>query len=250
MKKIFLIFILVNMLFGLNQSKEFSIIDGKIAKIEVINSSLYVIFGMTTKQKITDLNRNIVIISSGQEFELFRIEDYNFDGFMDISVLVDIGLMGVNLFYDYYLYYPNQKRYTKSISNISNLRINKQSYELISSLKSKNSYITTVYKIKDSKPYIAMKREAFMQNGLEKIQIFDENKILQKSSIIPKYDKIKTKKAYFYKTPNGVKTKRYIIKDDKVKLLDIDMENKMVFIEFKGKEIFHRWIKLESISKP
>jgi len=102
MKKIFLIFILVNMLFGLNQSKEFSIIDGKIAKIEVINSSLYVIFGMTTKQKITDLNRNIVIISSGQEFELFRIEDYNFDGFMDISVLVDIGLMGVNLFYDYF----------------------------------------------------------------------------------------------------------------------------------------------------
>jgi len=250
MKKIFLILILVNMLFGLNQSKEFTIIEGKMAKIEVINSSLYVLFGMATKQKITDLNRNIVIISSGKEFELFILEDYNFDGFIDIAVLVDIGLMGVNIFYDYYLYDQDKKKYIKSISNISNLRVNKENRELISSMKLKNSYLTTVYKIINFTPYLAMKREAFMQNGLEKIQIFDENGILQKKSIIPKYDKVKSEKAYFYKTPNGAKTKRYIIKNDRVKLLDIDMKNKMVFIEFKGKKNFLQWIKLETITKP
>ena len=249
MKILFVVMVVVSLLFGLNEKKEFNLTEDRAVKIEVINSSLYVIFGIAFKQKVTDLNRNIVILSKGKEFELFEIEDYNFDGYNDIGVLVDIGLMGVYLYRDYYLYSPKEKRYIKSISNVSNLKIDTKNGELVSSLKSNNSYITSTYKLIDNTPYIAMVRESFMQSGLERVSIFDEVGVMKKSYIIPKYDTIKSKKSYFYITPNGEKTDRYIIKGDKIELLDIDIKNRMIFIEFRGKEVFRRWIKLETIEE-
>ncbi len=237
----------ITLVFGLNETKKFKINKTKFAKLEVINSSLYVIFDMAMKQKITDLDRDIVILTSGKEFELFVLKDYNFDGFTDIGILVDIGVRDINLFRDYYLFSAKKKRYVKSISNISNLRISRKNRELIGSQKSIESYISTIYKISNQIPYISMKKESFMQSGIERIRIFNKKGILQKSIITPKFTKIKSKKSYFYLTPNGNATKRYIIRNDKIKLLDIDIKNKMIFIKFKGKKIFKRWIKIETI---
>jgi len=74
---------------------------------------------------------------------------------------------------------------------------------------------------------------------------------LLKSQEILKYlaQKVIVHKAYLYKTPNN-STQMYLIKDDKVTLLDEktdDSDQKWYFINYKGKKNLNMWIKAEAL---
>ncbi|MDO8530489.1 MAG: hypothetical protein Q7S10_03755 [bacterium] len=81
-------------------------------------------------------------------------KDINFDGYHDLSVISSSGYMGVNFFYDYYLFNPTTKLFEKTGLNICNPQFKKEEKKIYSSCKSGPTYLTTVYTF-NGKEYIA-----------------------------------------------------------------------------------------------
>ena len=178
------------------------------------------------------------------EKDLITIGDYNFDGYNDIGIVHSVGYMGVNIFADYHFYDPKNRSYKRYLESVSNLKIDGKS--LLSRMRSGPYHYWSIYKIKNKKPY----KEAEAQiigEIFDAITKFNSQGKVVKSYYEPTHLTITAKRAYLYsQADEDSKTKAYIIKGDKVKILDYGSASAMVRVEYKGKKKrYERWIKLE-----
>ena len=166
--------------------------------------------------------------------------DYNFDGYTDIGILMEIGNSGVNEFRDYYFYNPATKNYFLQISKACNLELfSKKNRMLETSMKSGLSYYKDIYMI-NKKGYAFLALSAVGKWSKNKNMVFT-----YVSNV-----KVKVNRAYFYVKPGVKRSKIYVIKDDSVNVLDlVRYKGKMwVKVAYKTKrKIYKGWVKFTDL---
>ncbi len=232
--------------------KEFNLTEGQKASIDIDSKSITVTIGkdrieLEKSSEFEDME-SLESMSNTAYESVITINDYNFDGYNDIGILTGVGYGGVNIFRDYHFYDPKNNVYHRYLEEVSNLAI--KGTTLISDMRSGMSHYATQYKIKDKKPYKSLEKEEF--GFADYVMEFDDKGKVIKSYYIPSHLKIVTEKAYFYSAASeDKKTKGYVVKGDKVKILDIGIITfPWIEIEYQGtKGAYTRWIKMENIDQ-
>ena len=220
------------------------------------------VFQLTKEQKAQakiDWEKRHIEITAGKEnvsfpdvsdemmnhegFESVKVafSDINFDGYTDIGVPVGIGYGGVNVFADWYLYSPRNHSYEKVLSEVLNLEADKKEKVLISEMKSGQGVFHEWYRInRDGKPYLIIK--ASTSPGKEEFETTYKAKGVC----------IKVPKSHFYDFLNGKKLKSYLVRGDKVEIVDIasaDNGKLWVEVEYQGKKKrYIHWMRLQNLS--
>jgi len=168
--------------------------------------------------------------------------DYNFDGYTDIAILMEIGNSGVNEFRDYYFYDPVTQKYVLQIAKACNLEIvSKKSRMLEASMKSGLSY--------DKEIYMINKRgEAFL--ALRAVGKWPENEEGDMVFTYVSNVKVKVNRAYFYAKPGMKRSKVYVVKGDSVNVLDLMMHKGKMWVKvaYKGKsKTYSGWVKFTDL---
>lgn len=247
-----LIFCLLLNILNADLHKEFDLTKGQKASITMDSKSIIVTIGkdrieLEKSSEFEDME-SIESMSNTAHESVIIIDDYNFDGYSDIGILTGIGYGGVNVFRDYHFYDPKNSLYHRYLEEVSNLGI--KGTTLISDVRSGFSHYGIQYKIKDKKPYKSLEKEEF--GFADHVTKFDDKGKVIKSYYIPSHLEIVTEKAYFYsEASEDKKTKRYAVKGDKVKIVEIGIATfPWIKIEFQGtKGAYERWIKLENVDE-
>ena len=229
--------------------KEFDLTKGQKASIDIDSKSITVTIGKDRIElKKPSEFEDMESLSNSIYESLITIDDYNFDGYSDIGILTGVGYGGVNIFRDYHFYDPKNNVYHKYLEEVSNLEI--KGTILIGDVRSGLSHYEIQYKVKDKKPYKSLEKEEF--GFADYVMEFDDKGKVIKSYYVPTHLKIVTKKAYFYsESSEDKKTKSYVVKGDKVKIVEIGIATfPWIKIEYQGtKGAYKGWIKLENVDE-
>ena len=169
--------------------------------------------------------------------------DYNFDGYIDIGVLMYTGYSGNNAYRDYYFYNPITKTYSLQIKQACNLEIySKEDRVLIGWEKSGLSAYRNVY-------IINKYGDAFL--ALCGVGRWSKN---EEEGMVYTYDsnvKVNVDRAYYYDEPEGKKSKIYVVKGDHVDVLDLLEEKEKIWIKvaYKAKrKTYKGWVKFTDLA--
>lgn len=180
-----------------------------------------------------------------EEFGLESVTfaDLNFDGYTDIGVLVGIGYGGVNEYRDYFFYVPGTKRYTRQITYASNLTVlDRKSRLLTTQARNGLNQGWDIYRI-DSR------------GGAHRIiSILGYWPDSGEGDMLYRYTsdaRVKVPRAYFYAKPGHRRSRTYIIKGDKVSLLDLVIEGGKAWVKvaYKStKKTYRQWMRFSDLS--
>ena len=101
---------------------------------------------------------------------------------------------------------------------------------------------------KDNKPYTSLTK-VWIAGICDYVMEFDGQGKVIKSYYDPIHLEVMVKKAYLYsEASEDKKTKVYVVKGDKVKIVELDDTFSWIKIEYQGvKRTYRRWIKIEAI---
>lgn len=197
--------------------------------------------------------------SRGKAYVL--VDDFNFDGYKDIAVQQSEGYMGVNVFYDVFLYQPRKWTFKLGFHD-SNIEADPTNQMINSGQRSGPRWYSNVYKVINGRPYIRQARSAMVGDGLDKVVFKNPKGKTLKTLILdtniednperPAVRTINAKRAYLHNKPNdNSKTRVYVIKGDRVNLHDYthDVDSgEWFYVRYQGKKkLFKGWIKWNSI---
>jgi hypothetical protein len=149
----------------------------------------------------------------------------------------------VNSYKDYYLFRPESGRFVLAGKGINYLQ--KKGKKLVSYTKDGVFTYEEYYIIKAWRLY---KIKSVVDFGIVKKTLLYQGEMV-KILFTPNYLYIKSSKAYFYDKPDKKsRSKVYIIRGDKVKILDIKPLYGWLKVEYPSKKkVFRKWIRLESV---
>ena len=245
MKKLALIIFGSSLIFG-GVVKNFNVNSKTVATLKANNGVVEVVVN-GKKQLLKKMNKNTFnnLLSMGSS-ALFEIKDFNFDGNKDIAVSSgSVGYGGVNNYKDYYFYSPIRKSYYLAGKNINSLQV--VGKKLVSYTKDGPFTYENSYGIKNGKLYKKLSSVDF--GILKRITLFNSSGKKLRDYFEPSTLTITAKKAYFYNLPKeSAKSRVYVIKGDKVRVLDYKPFDRWIKIEYKSpKKIFRSWIKQDSV---
>jgi hypothetical protein len=191
--------------------------------------------------------------------------DFNFDGLGDVAVLDGIGYGGVNLFYRLYTWNKAVGKFKEFKETISNPMLDAKAKTINTSQRSGPRWYSKDYRIFNGKPYLWQDGVMVGSEGdLYFVKTYDSaGKMLKKvvveaaatpvnETTVPAIRKIAAGKAVLYAKPDAkAKTKMYVIKGDKVTLLDYaenDDGSEWFLVRFKGKKTVEQWVKADVIA--
>lgn len=189
--------------------------------------------------------------------EAFEVDDFNFDGIDDFVIKSGIGYGGVNFFYD--LYIAQNNHYVKQNIAVSNYELYPQRKTLLIEYKSGSRHFTELYVSNnkaDLKHYVTYENYEEEICYIEKINSkhANVNKILYCTPLLEKHKeekvfaKVKSKKARLYDNDYVEKSiALYLIKGDRVELIDGEAGGNRFLIRFKGKQIVTKYINIDDI---
>ena len=168
--------------------------------------------------------------------------DFNFDGYMDIAITFSVWQTGNNSCYDYYFFEPKDTLFYKAISHVCNLQISKKEHILHAHLKDGLDYEHRYYQIDErGKPFLFLRGENHVTNE-------DLSPVKYSSSQV----KIRSERAYFYDMWEGKRLKTYLIRGDKVRVLDEESTREGVWwmkVSYEGKKkLYSNWLKLSDLA--
>jgi len=169
--------------------------------------------------------------------------DLNFDGYTDIGVLVGIGYGGVNTCRDYFFYVPRTKQYIRQIDMACNLEIYSSKNRLLATAaKDGPSQESDIYKIDSmGKAHRIINSTGYWPQNEEGDMIYRYTSDAR----------VKVPKAYFYAKPGRQRSNVYIIKGDKVSLLDLVKKRGEVWVKvaYKStKKTYRQWVRFSDLS--
>lgn len=160
--------------------------------------------------------------------------DFNFDGLGDVAVLDGVGYGGVNLFYRLYTWDKATGKFKAFKETISNPLLDAKTRIISTSQRSGPRWYSQDYRFIKGKPYLW--QEGLMvgsEGDLYYVKTYNSvGKVLKKLVVeaastpidekaVPATRKIAVDKAVLYiKADEKTKTKQYVVKGDKVTLLD------------------------------
>lgn len=201
------------------------------------------------------------------------VDDFNFDGFIDIGIPTGIGYGGVNYFYDFFTFerssrtFKNMDTPDPNTGGWCNPQLETKTKTIFTSCKSGPKWYGENFRFYRAKPYLYQSGEMVILNGFPDDKnlsnliwhetTFNHNKRIIRSRF---YDYGTTKapirrivqaKVFLYTAPtDNAITKNYIIKNDLISILEVmDTDNgqwlKIAFQSQKFGQIT-RWIRLEN----
>ncbi|MBU0654589.1 MAG: hypothetical protein KJ914_05575 [Gammaproteobacteria bacterium] len=201
----------------------------------------------------------------GMEIDSLIIQaDFNFDGMGDVGLLEGVGYGGVNMFYRLYLWDKTTSKFQDFAKEISNPTLTTATKTLNSAQRSGPRWYTTDYRFTNGKPYTWMETVVVSPEGdLYHAKIYKPDGKLLKTLVAatedpaeinektpPAIRKILPAKAPLYDKPDAdSKTRMYVIKGDKVELLDYsgDTGEEWFRIRYKGSRVVEKWVEASAI---
>lgn len=233
--------------FVFDGAQSFSFNLNKTQKAEITNN--HGVLRVNLAQKTQELTK----VDSAYENSLqILIDDFNFDGFNDIAVATSVGYMGVNVFYDLYLYRDSKMAFEKSLTEVCNVEVDLGKQLLKSGMKSGPHYIVRLYRVSSGNLYLDEETEDKMGGVYRSTRYSSDGKSLG-SSIKdeqgnPASVAILSDRAKLYDKPDDASvTKMYLIKGDKVLLLDSALDGSWFLIQFNGKTVIRKWLKADDL---
>jgi hypothetical protein len=139
MKKVILIIIAIGLIMaGIYFYKTFHNHNSDYeVNVFVGESSISVIKDSQTIQVIPVDTTGLEIINSELSEKVIKDQDINFDGHNDLAIFAGIGYMGVNVFYDYYIFDPKSSKFEKDsvLVGIADPEFNSEEKEITSHYK-------------------------------------------------------------------------------------------------------------------
>jgi hypothetical protein len=190
---------------------------------------------------------------------IVSIADMNFDGYKDIAIDESQGYGGVNIFTAVYFWDPGNGRYKTKGFKVSNFDLDDKAKVLSSAQRSGPFWYRTDYKFENGVPWAY---EEIIGPGVVEIhKYFDKSgKVIRKiladpnrqgTAVVPAIFSVPVAKIYFYSKPDeNSKTSTYIVKGDKVEVLDeAGSWSQWLKVRYRGKKTFVRWIKAGEIDQ-
>ena len=206
------------------------------------------------------------------QFPVAQVGDFNFDGALDVGIQDGIGYNGVNMFYRVYLWDNGKlKEFGEPISNPD---LNAQKQTVTSSQRSGPAWYTTVFQAQQGKLYPAIDVSMIPvgETVLEYAVFKDSNGKITGQKVVGEATgdtatdyttapsataEIQIDKAYLYDKPKAsAKTKMYVIKGDKVTLLDWQAKSTdaalgegWFLVRYEGKKVIEKWLDSHALVK-
>ncbi len=232
--------------------------DGKNPKLEVVLGNKRQSFEMDASTIKTEFHGNILL------------NDFNFDGFIDIGIPTGIGYGGVNYFYDFYTFDLSSKTFKlmphPNGDEWCNPQLESKSKTIFTRCKSGPMWYGANFRFFRAKPYLYQSgKMAFLEgvfddqnrdNLLWKVVTYNHNKQVLNSSCY-EYETMQTPmrrisqtKVFLYHHPReSAVTKNYIIKNDLISILDVkDSDSgQWLKIAYHSRRLgwIKRWVRLE-----
>ncbi len=200
---------------------------------------------------------------------LAQVGDFNFDGLQDVAMLNGNGYGGVNLFYRLFLWDKAKQQFSEFNEAISNPSLNVSAKELHTAQRDGPKWYSTTYRVDKGRLYPAIDTQMVGTEGAWDYYTFknpagkvvghkvvgDDAKAEQKAETLPDaHGVVITDKAVLYDKPKAAaQTKMYVIKGDKVTLLDWqagadgDFGAGWFLARYEGKKTLEKWIQGDAI---
>ncbi|MCP4406009.1 MAG: hypothetical protein GY801_53045 [bacterium] len=234
---------------------EFSIFSGERASLNIKQGAVKIAYDNGTSQDLS-------FVEEGLNGEMnVQLDDFNFDGKLDIAVSRSYGYGGVNVFSDIFLFDEHRHEFTRGLTDVSDIVADENRRELRTGQKSGPQYVIKIYRFSNGRPYIF--RESVnlgsVGSGLAKITLKDPDGAIVQTVIaesdehydapIPAVRAIAVERAYLYNQPvEAAKTSMYVIKGDRVTLLDAaGAWDEWVLMRYQGTRLIEKWIKFDQL---
>ncbi len=202
-----------------------------------------------------------------------QVADFNFDGMQDVAIQDGIGYNGVNIFHRLYLWDKTRNKFTEYPEPISNPALDIAQQTLTSSARSGPAWSYTQYHVAKGRLYPAVESEMLaVGDGAWEYLTFKNasgkvtgHKVVGEvggeagtayAALPDATATIEIDKAPLYDKPKAsAKTKMYVIKGDKVTLLDWKADAEGAFgtgwflIRYQGKKVIEKWISSDALVK-
>lgn len=194
------------------------------------------------------------------------VADFNFDGMQDVAIQDGIGYNGVNVFHRLYLWDKASKKFTEYPETISNPALDVKQQTLTSSARSGPLWSYTEYHVAKGKLYPAEENQmlAAGDGAWEYLTFKNASGKVTGHKVVGEVDgkagdaiaSIAIDKAPLYDKPKAsAKTKMYVVKGDKVTLLDWKegtdgaLGAGWFLIRYHGKKVIEKWIASDALVK-
>jgi hypothetical protein len=233
--------------------------DGKIPKLEVV-------FGNKTQSFALE---DFMLEPTSHESLL--VDDFNFDGFIDVGIPTGAGYGGVNYFYHFYTFEPSSQSFKimpepEPIGgDWCNPQLEAQTKTIFTNCKSGPKWYGANYRFYQTKPYLYQSGEMVLLDGfpddknlsalLWRETTYDHNN-RELGSRLYDYDTTKTPirripiaKVFLYKAPkeNAI-TQNYIVKNDLISILEVRGTDggQWLKVAYRSRKLgwMKRWIRL------
>lgn len=208
------------------------------------------------------------------QFPAAQVADFNFDGMQDVGIQDGIGYNGVNLFYRVFLWDKASSKFSEYPEAISNPALDVANKTLTSSSRSGPAWSYTQFHIAKGKLYPALDSTMLsVGDGAWEYVTFKDvagkvtgHKVVGEAGgeagtvyadLPDATATIEADKATLYDKPKASsKTKMYVIKGDKVTLLDWkagddgDFGFGWFLARYQGKKVIEKWIEGSALVKP
>ncbi|MDD5393942.1 MAG: hypothetical protein PHE17_13060 [Thiothrix sp.] len=207
-------------------------------------------------------------------FPVAQVGDFNFDGAQDVAIQDAIGYGGVNIFYTLHLWDKATGKFQQYPEPISNPALDSGKKVLTSSQRSGPKWYTTKYQInakgalypavewemlsanEGAWEYLTFKNPQGKVTG-HKIVVSGEEDARADADLPDATATIEVEKTHLYEAADSpAPTKMYIIKGDKVTLLDWKPLGDDTFgdgrflVRYKGHKVLEKWIDGNALVKP
>lgn len=198
-----------------------------------------------------------------------QVGDFNFDGWQDVAVLNGNGYGGVNLFYQVFLWDKAKQQLHAFDEAVSNPSLDAKNQELNTASRDGPAWSSTTYRVVKGQLYAAVESKMVGTDGAWEYYEFKNpagkvigHKVLgesgspeQKAEDAPNASAvIVVDKAMLHDKPQAsAQTKMYVIKGDKVTLLDWkagddgDFGAGWFLVRYEGKKTLEKWVKGDAL---